>query len=64
MKAWLFTGAHQPLELIERESPRPGPGEIILEVRAAGLCHSDVGRMDGTLIPFMPKKPPLFWVTR
>ncbi len=59
MKAWLFTGAHEPLQLIEREMPRPGPGEILLEVRAAGLCHSDVGRMDGTLTPYLPKKPPI-----
>ena len=54
MKAWLFTGAHEPLELIERETPRPGPGEVLLDVRGSGLCHSDVGRMDGTLTPFMP----------
>jgi propanol-preferring alcohol dehydrogenase len=59
MKAWLFTGAHQPFQLIERETPRPGPGEVLLEVRAAGLCHSDVGRMDGTLTPFLPKQPPI-----
>jgi propanol-preferring alcohol dehydrogenase len=59
MKAWLFTGANEPLQLIERETPRPGPGEILLTVRAAGLCHSAVGRMDGTLTPFLPKKPPI-----
>lgn len=59
MKAWLFTGAHQPLELIERETPHPGPGEVVIEVRGSGLCHSDVGRMDGTLTPYMPKKPPI-----
>lgn len=59
MKAWLFTGAREPLRLIERETPRPGPGEVLVEVRAAGLCHSDVGRMDGTLTPYLPKKPPL-----
>jgi propanol-preferring alcohol dehydrogenase len=59
MKGWLFTGAHQPLEFIERANPRPGAGEVLLEVRASGLCHSDVGRMDGTLTPFMPKPPPI-----
>jgi propanol-preferring alcohol dehydrogenase len=59
MKAWLFTGAHQPLELIERATPEPGRGEVLLAVRAAGLCHSDVGRMDGTLTPYMPKPPPI-----
>ena len=59
MQAWLFTGAHQPLQRIERESAHAGAGEILLRVRAAGLCHSDVGRMDGTLTPFMPRKPPI-----
>ena len=59
MKAWLFTGANQPLQLIERETPAPGPGEVLIEVRGSGLCHSDVGRMDGTLTPYMPKKPPI-----
>lgn len=59
MKAWLFTGAREPLQLIERAMPDPGPGEILLKVCAAGLCHSDVGRMDGTLTPFLPKKPPI-----
>ena len=59
MKAWLFTGAHEPLQLVEREIPRAGPGEVVIEVHGSGLCHSDVGRMDGTLTPFMPKKPPI-----
>jgi alcohol dehydrogenase, propanol-preferring len=59
MKAWLFTGAHQPLQLIERADPHPGSSEVLLEVQASGLCHSDVGRMDGTLTPYMPKPPPI-----
>ena len=59
MKGWLFTGAHQPLQLVEREMPRAGPGEVVIAVRGSGLCHSDVGRMDGTLTPFMPKPPPI-----
>lgn len=59
MQAWLFTGAHQPLERIERARPSPGTGEVLIEVRGSGLCHSDVGRMNGTLTPYMPKKPPI-----
>lgn len=59
MKAWLFTGAHQPLEPIEREMPRAGAGEVVIAVHGSGLCHSDVGRMDGTLTPYMPKPPPI-----
>ena len=57
MKAWLFTGVEEPLQLIEREDPRPGPGQVVVDVRAAGLCHSDVGFIDGTLTWMLPKLP-------
>ncbi|KHK92683.1 zinc-binding dehydrogenase [Novosphingobium malaysiense] len=59
MRAWLFTGANRPLELIEREIPRPEGDAVLVAVRGSGLCHSDVGRMDGTLTPYMPKPPPI-----
>ena len=29
----------------------PGPGEVLVGIRAAGLCHSDLSVVDGT-IPF------------
>jgi alcohol dehydrogenase, propanol-preferring len=59
MRGWLFTGANEPLVPVERPLPAPGPGEVLLAVRGSGLCHSDVGRMDGTLTPYMPKEPPI-----
>ena len=60
MKGWMFHGANTPLELIDRDDPRAGAGEVVIRIRAAGLCHSDVGRMDGTLgAGFLPKPPPL-----
>ncbi|MFE8963072.1 zinc-binding dehydrogenase [Streptomyces iakyrus] len=34
--------------------PVPGPGEVLLEVKAAGVCLSDVHLIDGTLTPFRP----------
>ncbi|MEV0332478.1 zinc-binding dehydrogenase [Nocardia sp. NPDC050717] len=34
--------------------PVPGPGEILVEVRAAGVCLSDVHLIDGSLSPFFP----------
>ncbi|WP_448074133.1 zinc-binding dehydrogenase [Georgenia yuyongxinii] len=46
MKAWQFTGTHQPLVLNEIPAPTPGPGEVVLDIRAAGLCHSDVGVLE------------------
>jgi len=57
MKAWLFTGVDAPLELIERDDPRPGPGQVVVDVKAAGLCHSDVGFLDGTLTWMLPGLP-------
>lgn len=43
MRGWQFTNTHEPLRLVELPDPVPGPGEVVLDVMAAGLCHSDVG---------------------
>ena len=47
MKGWLFKKIHAPLELVEREDPKPQEGQIAIKIKAAGLCHSDVGLMEG-----------------
>ena len=47
MKGWLFKEIHEPLELVERPDPTPGAGEIAIDVKAVGFCHSDVGVMEG-----------------
>jgi alcohol dehydrogenase len=39
--------AARPLEIAEVELDPPGPGEVLLEMRAAGLCHSDLSVIDG-----------------
>ncbi|MGI5218913.1 alcohol dehydrogenase catalytic domain-containing protein [Nocardia sp. CA-290969] len=57
MKAWQLTAVGEPLRLIERDDPRPGPGQVVIDVRAAGICHSDVGFADGTLTPMLPGLP-------
>jgi propanol-preferring alcohol dehydrogenase len=46
-KAWLFHGTGQPLQLDDRPDPIPGPRQVVIDVRAAGLCHSDIGILDG-----------------
>lgn len=46
MKAWLFNGAGNPLELKEVPEPVAKPGEIVVDVKASGLCHSDVSALD------------------
>lgn len=30
-----------PLEMVEREVPAPGPGQVLIKVQACGICHSD-----------------------
>lgn len=41
MKACVFN-APGDVSVVELPEPAPGPGEIVLRVGAAGLCHSDV----------------------
>jgi len=41
MKAVVFHGDRQ-LELMDFPDPTPGPGEVILEIKASGMCGSDL----------------------
>jgi len=38
----------QPLQVTELELDGPGPGEVLVEVKAAGLCHSDLSVINGS----------------
>src|SRR5690625_7941206 len=58
MEAWQFYGTNKPLKLDEIPDPKPGPGEVVLAVKAAGICHSDVGALeDEGWMPLLPKLP-------
>lgn len=58
MKAWQFTMTNEPLVLNEIPEPEPGPGEVVLDIKAAGLCHSDVGAMtDESWLALIPNRP-------
>lgn len=50
-----LTAAHaetgKPLTLIERARPEPGPGEILIEVAAAGLNRADLAQRAGRYPP-------------
>lgn len=37
----------QPLRITEVELAPPGPGEVLVRIRAAGLCHSDLSVISG-----------------
>jgi len=45
----------RPLAEGEVEDPRPGPGEVLVDVRACGVCRTDLHIVDGELAE--PKLP-------
>lgn len=42
------------VELAELPAPRPAPGEVLLRVRACGVCRTDLHIIDGELLPRKP----------
>lgn len=44
----------QPLAIETLSLDPPGPGELLVKVRAAGLCHSDLSVIDGSRPRVMP----------
>ncbi|MET7278527.1 zinc-dependent alcohol dehydrogenase family protein [Kribbella sp. NPDC005582] len=44
----------RPLRVEEVELAPPGPGELLVRIRAAGLCHSDLSVIDGSRPRVMP----------
>ena len=46
MKSAVFLGK-QNIQVLEREIPKPGPGEVLIKVMACGVCGSDVHIFDG-----------------
>src|SRR2546425_3577733 len=53
-----FPAANAALELVTREVPEPGAGQVLLRVRACGICHSDRfvqgGAFPGLRLPRVP----------
>ncbi|WP_166462764.1 alcohol dehydrogenase catalytic domain-containing protein, partial [Amycolatopsis acidicola] len=43
MRAWQFERVGSPLVLAEVPPPRPAADEVLIDIKAAGLCHTDVG---------------------
>jgi propanol-preferring alcohol dehydrogenase len=55
MKAAVVTAFNQPLEIVERETPRPAAGQVLVRLETCGLCHTDIHAAGGD----WPVKPPL-----
>ncbi|MFC7527883.1 alcohol dehydrogenase catalytic domain-containing protein [Actinoplanes sp. GCM10030250] len=43
-----------PAEVVELRLPEIGPGQVRVRIRAAGVCHSDLSMVNGTLRPPHP----------
>jgi D-arabinose 1-dehydrogenase-like Zn-dependent alcohol dehydrogenase len=50
--------AGAPFEIVERDVPEPGPGQVRIRVEACGICHSDAmvkyGHFPGLQFPRVP----------
>ena len=42
MKAFRFVAWQKPAELREMPVPEPGPGQVLMKMGGAGVCHSDL----------------------
>jgi propanol-preferring alcohol dehydrogenase len=62
MRAWVVHEpgpvATGPLRLTERDVPEPGPGELLVRVRACGVCRTDLHLAEGDLPPRAPDITP------
>ena len=57
MRAMQLDGPGMPLRMVERPVPVPGPGELLIEVAACGICRTDLHVVDGEIrgpLPIVP----------
>jgi propanol-preferring alcohol dehydrogenase len=57
MRAMQLDAPGQPLRPVEREMPEPGPGELLVEISACGVCRTDLHIVDGELRGPLPVVP-------
>jgi alcohol dehydrogenase, propanol-preferring len=57
MKAWQYVGDGLAIALNEVPEPELQPGDVLLEVKGSGICHSDIGFLDGTISSLLGHTP-------
>ena len=58
MRAMVLERAGEPLRAARLPDPAPGPGQVLLAVRACGVCRTDLHILDGELTaPKLPLVP-------
>jgi propanol-preferring alcohol dehydrogenase len=55
MQAMVLEAPGRPLALVDRQDPAPGPGQLLLDVAACGVCRTDLHLLDGEVeVPRLP----------
>ncbi|KAK5222242.1 hypothetical protein LTR72_006499 [Exophiala xenobiotica] len=57
MRAYQWDGPGSNLVLKELPVPEPGPGDVQIQIKACGLCHSDCHILDGTGAQWIKQRP-------
>ena len=56
MRAMVLPAPGAPLEPVELPRPEPGPGQLLVRVRACGICRTDLHLRDGEVdVPHPPR---------
>jgi S-(hydroxymethyl)glutathione dehydrogenase/alcohol dehydrogenase len=55
MRAAIFVGQEQPLSIEDVEEIPPGPQDVVVTIKASGVCHSDLSVVHG----YVPLPPPV-----
>jgi len=57
MKAWVIDKISdlkkdgEPLKQVEMPKPKPGDGELLLQVKVCGICHTEIDEIEGRTPP-------------
>jgi alcohol dehydrogenase, propanol-preferring len=58
MQGMVLSAVGQPLEMVEKTTPTPGAGQVLIEVSACAVCRTDLHVVDGDLTnPKLPLIP-------
>jgi alcohol dehydrogenase, propanol-preferring len=55
MRAMVLEQVGRSMSLVERSDPIPGVGQLLLEVRACGVCRTDLHLIDGEVSADLPR---------
>ena len=47
--SWRMVEAGRPLERFDGAARQPGDGEVLIQVAGCGVCHTDLGFLDGSV---------------